>query len=74
MKLDKRGFPVDKFKEFVKKSGATILKPTNQYEELRFTCNEGVGVLYMSEKSHVTLTGSAVTACKAGAGIGAWSL
>ncbi len=62
MKISKRGFAIDKFKEFINKSGANILQPTNSFEALRFSCEEGVGVVYESNKSHISLTGSAITA------------
>lgn len=49
---------VDKFKTFLANSGAQVLKPTNEYELVRFKTVNGVSIIYTSKRG-LTFTGEA---------------
>jgi 5-methylcytosine-specific restriction endonuclease McrA len=48
----------DKFKTFLKSSGAEILEPTNPYEVVRFKTANGVSVVYKGKRGY-SFTGDA---------------
>lgn len=52
---------VDKFKTFLKESGAEILSPTNPYEVVRFKTVNGVSVVYKGRKG-ISFTGESAEA------------
>lgn len=47
---------VDKFKTFLKESGAVLLDETNEFEAVRFRTENGVSVVYKSRRGY-TFTG-----------------
>jgi len=55
---------VDKFKSFLKSSGAEILEPTNPYEVVRFRTKNGVSVVYTGKRGY-SFTGEAKEALDA---------
>lgn len=50
---------LDKFKTFIQESGATMLLPTNPYEEIRFRSKDGIGIVYSNKKGNINLVGVA---------------
>ena len=48
------------FVNFLRDSGCVILKPTNEWEFIRFDCEKGVGVIYKNSKNNsLSFTGPA---------------
>lgn len=56
---------VRKFSEWLSARGAELLKPTNQYELIRFRTGAGVSVLYQKDNGRVTHTGESAAAFNA---------
>lgn len=62
---------IEKFKEFLTARGAEILKPTNQYEVLRFRAGDTVSVVYTGRRG-ITMTGDSGAAYEAFSKNGKW--
>lgn len=56
---------VTTLRAFVAARGAEILEPTNEWELLRFSTEQGVGIVYRNAKGNVSYTGEAMPAFKA---------
>jgi hypothetical protein len=54
---------VDSFKAWLEANGAEILKPTNDFEVIRFRANDQVSIVYKGKRGY-TLTGAAEKAYK----------
>lgn len=50
---------ISKFRTYVKESGASILENTNEWELLRFSSKNGVGIVYTNKHGQMTLSGAA---------------
>lgn len=62
MKISRGDFKADRFVTWLRNAGVVEQKSNNSYELIRFTCSEGLGIVYTSDKGHVTLQGAAITA------------
>lgn len=50
---------IEAYRDWLIKNGATILKPTNQWEVLRFKTCDGLGIIYKNSKDALKYTGEA---------------
>ncbi|WAL81342.1 HNH endonuclease [Pandoraea sp. XJJ-1] len=62
-----------KFIEFLIARGAQVLRPTNDWELVRFDCAKGVAIIYGNSKGGTTFTGEALRAWNAFKFSHAWS-
>lgn len=62
MKLAQSQIKLDRFITWLHDAGVIPQESNNSFEAIRFTCSEGVGIVYTSNKGHVTLQGAAITA------------
>jgi hypothetical protein len=53
---------IDKFKQWLVKSGAEMQLTTNHYEVIRFKSSSGVGIVYTNKNGRCNLQGAAVEA------------
>ncbi|WP_026641146.1 HNH endonuclease [Bordetella petrii] len=61
-----------KFIEWLVARGAQVLRPTNEWELVRFDCATGVAIIYGTAKGGATFTGGALKAWEAFKGNHAW--
>ncbi|AZY49614.1 HNH endonuclease [Bordetella avium] len=62
-----------KFLEWLVARGAQVLRPTSEWELVRFDCASGVAIIYSNAKGGTTFTGQALAAWTAFKSNGAWS-
>ncbi len=62
-----------KFSAFLTERGAEVLKPTNEWELVRFNCAAGVSIVYGNARGGTTFTGASLAAWNAYRSGGAWS-
>lgn len=62
-----------KFIEWLVARGAQVLRPTNEWELVRFDCASGVAIVYGNSKGGTTFTGEALKAWEAFKSNGTWS-
>ncbi|CAJ0698666.1 HNH endonuclease [Ralstonia holmesii] len=62
-----------KFRAFLTERGAEVLKPTSEWELIRFNCAAGVAIVYTDARGRTTFTGEALAAWNAFCTSGAWS-
>lgn len=60
-----RKFNITTFKKWIIDSGAEIMTVTNEWEILRFRCENGIGIIYKNKKGILAFCGSAEEARKA---------
>jgi hypothetical protein len=62
-----------KFRAFLSERGAEVLKPTNEWELIRFNCAAGVAIVYTDARGKTTFTGESLAAWNAFRSSSAWS-
>ena len=62
-----------KFRAFLTERGAEVLKPTSEWELIRFNCAAGVAIVYTDARGRTTFTGESLAAWNAFCTSGAWS-
>ena len=61
-----------KFRAFLTERGAEVLKPTSEWELIRFNCAAGVAIVYTDARGRTTFTGESLAAWNAFCSSGAW--
>lgn len=62
-----------KFRAFLSERGAEVLKPTSEWELIRFNCAAGVAIVYTDSRGRTTFTGESLAAWNAFCNSSAWS-
>ena len=62
-----------KFRAFLAERGAEVLKPTSEWELIRFNCAAGVAIVYTDARGRTTFTGESLAAWNAFCASSAWS-